>query len=193
MAITGKGTVDVNPGDAVFTANLQPHDHENRSAVPIAIVLAAVLVILTVALLAGIWRRRAAMFLAVLLVLGVVATINPLMNHWYFVGVRPAAMRGAGMLVPAAHRTFESDNLTGLAPGPYIERLTYRWLAPGESASVTGPAAIVILYGAAGVTTGDTMTDLSVQSVTIAGGVGATVQGGPPGARILVVEILPRG
>ena len=42
---------------------------------------------------------------AVLLVARTVATVNPLMNHWYFVGVRPAAMRGAAMPVPAGRRT----------------------------------------------------------------------------------------
>lgn len=192
MAITGKGTVDVNPGDAVFTANLLPHDHENRSAVPVAIVLAAVLVILTVALLAGIWRRRVAVLLAALLALGVVATIDPLMNHWYFVGVRPAAARGAVMPVPAGQRTFESANLTGLAAGPYIERLTYRWLASGESFAITGPAAIVVLDGQGSVTTEGKTTDLSARSgITIAAGADATVRAGPQGARILVVQLLP--
>jgi hypothetical protein len=152
------------------------------------------LVAVTVALVAGAWRRRAVVLLAVLVVLGVVATINPLMNHWYFVGVRPAAARGGGMLVPAAHRTFESENLTGLAAGPHIERLTYRLLASGESASVTGPAALVVLDGEGLVTTGGKTTDLSAQSgVTIAGGADATVQAGSPGARILVVQVLPGG
>src|SRR5205823_5310063 len=61
MAIAGKGTVDVGPGDAVFTANLQRHDHENRAAVPAAIVLAGLLIILTVVLVAGAWHRRAAL------------------------------------------------------------------------------------------------------------------------------------
>jgi quercetin dioxygenase-like cupin family protein len=192
MAITGKGTVEVNPGDAVFTANLQPHDHENRAAVPIAIVLAALLVILAVALVAGVWRRRMAFLLAGLLALGVVATIDPLMNHWYFVGVRPAAARGAVMPVPAGQRTFESENLTGLAAGPYIERLTYRWLASGESVAITGPAAIVVLDGQGSLSTGGKMTDLKAQSgATIVGGADATVKGGPQGARILVVQLLP--
>jgi quercetin dioxygenase-like cupin family protein len=192
MAITGKGTVDVNPGEAVFTANLQPHDHENRAAVPIAIVLAALLVVLAVALLAGVWRRRMAVLLAALLALGVVATIDPLMNHWYFVGVRPAAARGAVMPVPAGQRTFESENLTGLAAGPYVERLTYRWLASGESVAVTGPAAIVVLDGQGSVASEGKTTDLSAGSgATIAGGADASIKAGSQGARILVVQLLP--
>jgi len=50
MAIGG-GTVDVHAGDAVFLANQVRHDHENRAAVPGAIVLAVLLAGLTVA-----WR-----------------------------------------------------------------------------------------------------------------------------------------
>jgi hypothetical protein len=194
MAIAGKGTVDVGPSNAVFTANLQRHDHENRAAVPAAIVLAVLLVGLTVALVTGARRRRAVVLLAALLVLGVVATIDPLMNHWYFVGVRTAAARGAVMPVPAGHRTFESENLTGLAAGPYTERLTYRWLASGESARISGPAAIVLLDGQGSVTVGGRTTGLSAQSgVTIAGGADATVKAGSQGARILVVQVLPGG
>ena len=194
MAIAGRGTVDVGPGAAVFTANLQRHDHENRAAVPVAIVVAVLLVGLTVALVACAWHRRAVVLLAALLVFGVVATINPFMNHWYFVGVRPATARGAVMPVPSGERTYESENLTGLAAGPYTERLTYRWLASRESAGITGPAAIVVLDGQASVTVGGTTTGLSAQSgVTIAGGAGATVQAGSQGARILVVQVLPGG
>lgn len=191
IAIAGKGTLDVGPGDAVFTASLLSHDHENRAAVPAAIVLAVLLVGLTVALFAGPWRRRAVL-LAALLVFGVVGTINPLMNHWYFVGVRPAAQRGAVMPVPAAHRTYESDNLSALAAAPYSERLTYRSLASGESARISGPAAIVVLDGEGSVIVGERTTRLSGQSgVTIAGGVEATVQAGSQGARILIAQVLP--
>ena len=191
MAITGRGTVDVGPGDAVFTANLQRHDHENRAAVPTAILLALVLGGLTVALLAGAWRRRAVVLLAALLVLGVVATIDPLINHWYFIGVRPAAARGAVMPVPAGHRTYESENLTGLTSGPYVERLTYRSLDSGESTSLAGPAAILVLDGQVSVTTGGKTTGLSAQSgITVDGGAEATVKAGSQGARILVIQIL---
>ena len=191
MAITGRGTVDVGPGDAVFTANLQRHDHENRAAVPTAILLALVLVGLAVALLAGAWRRRAAVLLAALLVLGVVATIDPLINHWYFIGVSPAAARGAVMPVPAGHRTYESENLTGLTSGPYVERLTYRSLDSGESTSLAGPAAILVLDGQVSVTTGGKTTGLSAQSgITVDGGADATVKAGSQGARILVIQIL---
>jgi quercetin dioxygenase-like cupin family protein len=194
MAIAGRGMVEVRPGDAVFTANLQSHDHENRAAVPAAIVLAVLLVGLTASLLAGFLRRRAISLMAALLVLGVVATIDPLMNHWYFVGIRPAAARGAVMPVPAGHRTYESQNLTGLAAGAHTERLTYRWLASGESAGITGPAAIIVLDGQASVTVGGGTTGLSAQSgFTIAGGADAAVQAGSQGARVLVIQVLPGG
>jgi hypothetical protein len=192
MAIAGRGTVDVGPGDAVFTANLQRHDHENRAAVPAAIVLTVLLIVLTVALVAGVWRRRAAVLMAALLVLGVIATIDPLMNHWYFVGVRPAVARGAVMPVPAGHRTYESENLTAVAAGPYTERVTYRWLASGDSFRLNGPAAIVVLDGQVSVTTGGATTGLHAQSgATIAGGVEATVQAVSGSARIVVVQLLP--
>jgi hypothetical protein len=192
LAITGRGTVDVGPGDAVFTASLQRHDHENRAAVPAAIVLALVLIGLTVALVGGVWRRRAGVLLAALLVLGVVATIDPLINHWYFVGVRPAAQRGLVMPVPAGYRTYESENLTGLEAGPYIERLTYRTLDSGESTSLAGPAAIVLLDGQGSVTTGGKTTGVSAPSgITIAVGADATFKAGSQGARIMVVQVLP--
>ena len=192
IAIAGKGTLDVGPGDAFFTAGLLSHDHENRAAVPAAIVLAVLLVGLTIALLTGVWRRRAVFLLAALLVFGVVGTINPLMNHWYFVGVRPAAQRGAVMLVPAAHRTYESENLSSLAAAPFTERLTYRRLASGESARLSGAAALVVLDGEASVTVGGSTTGLSAQSgFTIAGGEDATVRAGSQGARILIVQVLP--
>ena len=194
MSTAGKGIVEVSPGDAVFIAANQLHDHENRAAVPAAIVLAVLLVILAAALAAGAWRRRAVVLLAALLVLGVVATINPLMNHWYFVGVRPAAARGAVMPVPAGHRTYESENLTVLAAGPYTERLSYRWLASEESARLSGPAAIVLLDGQASVATGEGTVPLPAQSgVTIGGGAETTVQAGSQGARILIVQVLPAG
>jgi quercetin dioxygenase-like cupin family protein len=194
MAIAGKGTVEVRPGEAVFTASLQSHDHENRAALPAAIVIAVLLVGLTATLLSGFLRRRAVVLLAALLCLGVVATIDPLMNHWYFVGVRPATAHGAVMPVPAGHRTYESLNLTGLAAGPHTERLTYRWLASGESAGFTGPAAIIVLDGQGSVTVGGGTTSLSAQSgITIAGGANATVQAGWQGARILLIQVLAGG
>jgi hypothetical protein len=161
--------------------------------VPAAIVLAGLLIILTVALVAGAWRRHAAVLLAALLVLGVVATIDPLMNHWYFVGVRPAAARGAAMPVPAGHRTYESENLTAVAAGPYTERLTYRWLASGESFRLGGPAGIVVLDGQVSVTIGGVTTGLHAQSgATIAGDAEATVQAVSGSARIVVVQLLPK-
>ena len=96
------------------------------------------------------------------------------------------------MLVPAAHRTYESENLTGLAAGPYVERLTYRSLESGESTSFAGPAAIVILDGQGSVTTGGKTTGVSAPSgITIAVGADATFKAGSQGARIMVVQVLP--
>ena len=98
------------------------------------------------------------------------------------------------MPVPAAHRAYESENLTGLAAGPYTERLTYRWLASGESARVGGPAAIVVLDGQGLVTAGGRTTGLSAQAgFTIPGGQDATIQAGSQGARIVVLQVLPGG
>ena len=184
--------VDVGPGEAVFTANQLPHDHENRAAVPYAIAGSLMLVGLIAALV--VLRRHvlAVPLIAASLVVGTVATVNPLMNHWYFVGVRPAAMRGAPMQVPAARRTYESENLIGLVTGPSVERLTHRRLGPGESVRVVGPAAIVVLDGQASVLADGRTTGLSAQSgATIAGGMEATIQAGSGRPRVLVVEVLP--
>ncbi len=194
MAVQGNGVIDVGPGDAVFTAALQSHDHENRAAVPLAIVLALVLLGLAVSLVARNGRRAAVVLTGALLVAGSVATIDPLMNHWYFIGVRPAAQRGALMPVPAGHRTYESLNLAGLRSGPYVERLTSRRLGSGQTAQFNGPGAIVVLDGQAAVTTSGQAADVSAQSgLTIAGGDVATVRAGSGDVWILVVELVARG
>ena len=106
-------------------------------------------------------RGPAVALVAVLLVAGTVATVNPLLNLWYFVGVRPAAMRGAAMPVPAGRRTDESENLTGLTGGPHVEQLTDRRLGAGDWVRVVGPAAIVVLDGQASITANGQATGLS--------------------------------
>ena len=194
MVMDTGSVLEVGPGDAVFTANLQIHDHENRAAVPFAIALALVVVGLTVALVLLQGRGLAVALMAALLVAGTVATVNPLMNHWYFIGVRPAAQRGALMPVPAGHRTYESENLTGLASGPFLERLTDRRLGSGESVHFVGPAAIVVLDGQVSVVVDGKTTGSSAQSgTTIAGGADVTIQSGSGAARVLVVQLLPGG
>ena len=194
MAAKGKWAINVGPGDAVFTEFNLVHDHENQAAILPAIVLAVVLLGLTVWLLVSRGRRPAVVLTAALLVAGTVATVDPLMNHWYFIGVRGAAMRGAGMLVPAAHRTFESQNLSGLGSGPYLERLTHRTLGPGESVLFSGPGAIVVLDGHASVTNGGRTTDLSAESgVTLAAGDQAEVRAASGTARVLAVELVRGG
>jgi hypothetical protein len=190
--VIGGNVVDVGPGGAVFTADQQLHDHENRAAVPFAIALVLIVAGLSVAFLLLQGRGPAVAVMAALLVAGTVATVNPLMNHWYFIGVRPAAMRGAVMPVPAGHRTYESENLTGLASGPYVERLTDRRLGAGDSVRVVGPAGIVVLDGQASITANGQTTGLSAASgMTIPGGTEATVQPGSASARVLLVELLP--
>jgi mannose-6-phosphate isomerase-like protein (cupin superfamily) len=190
MVIPGRGNVNVGPGDAVFLANQQAHDHENRSAVPVAIALAIILVGLSAVLVVRRGRPSALVLTAALLVAGTVATVDPFMNHWYFIAVRPDSQRGGVMPVPAGHRTYESQNLKGLQSGAYVERLTDRTLRSGESARFNGPAAIVVLDGQATVTSGGRTSDLSAQGgVTIGGGEEASVRAGSGGARVLVVEL----
>jgi hypothetical protein len=191
MVIAG-ANVDVGPGETIFLQNLQLHDHENRAAVPFAIALALVVVGMSVTLVFLRGRGPAVALMAMLLVAGTVATVNPLMNHWYFVGVRVAAQRGGAMPVPAGHRTYESQNLTGLASGPYVEQLIHRRLGAGETIRVVGPAAIVVLDGQAAVITDGGTAGLSAQSgMTIAGGAEATVRVESGTARVLVVQLLP--
>jgi quercetin dioxygenase-like cupin family protein len=191
--VIGGGIVDVGPGDAFFTAAQQPHDHENRAAIPFAIAFAVVVVGLTIGAVILHGRSPVAVALtATLLVAGTVATIDPLMNHWYFVGVRPAAMRGDPMPVPAGHRTYESENLTGLSSGPYVEQLTHRRLGVDDTIRVVGPAAIVVLDGQASVVTTAGTAGLAAQSgTTIVGGAEATVRAASGNARVLVVQLLP--
>lgn len=194
ISVAGKGFIDVGPGDAAFTGLLTLHDHENRAAVLPAIGLGLLLVGLTIAIRLLNGRRPAVVLLGVLLAAGAVATVDPLVNHWYFIGVRPTAQRGAVMPVPAGHRTYESQNLAGLQSGPYGERLTSRRLSSGKTAQFNGPGAIVLLDGQAVVTTGGQAADVSAQSgVTIAGGDVATVRASPGDAWILVVELVASG
>lgn len=190
MAIAGS-VVDVGPGDAFFTADNLLHDHENRAGVPIAIALAVAILGLSVALLVRPGRVAVAL-MAALLVAGTVASIDPVMNHWYFVAVRPAAARGAVMPVPAGHRTYESANLAGLGSGPYVERLTDQRLAVGGSVRVVGPAAVVVLDGGIGVIADGQQTSLSGQAgTTIASGTEVTIKSGSDGARVLILQLSP--
>jgi len=191
MAITGT-VVDIGPGDGFFIPNVVEHDHQNRAAVPIAVALALLIVGSTVALALGRGRPVAVPLLAVLLVAGTVATIDPFMNHWYFVAVRPGGQRGAAMPVPAGRRTYESETLTNLASWPHEERLFDQRLAPGASTGVSGPAAVVVLDGQVSVIFEGRPTALAAQAgVTVQGGTDATVQAGSGGARVLIVQLLP--
>lgn len=190
LSMDGK-LVNVGPGDAVFTENQALHAHENRAGVPLAIALGSLLVVLSIALLVG-GRRSAVGFMTALLIAGTIATIDPLMNDWYFIAVRPVAQRGAAMPVPAGHRTYESADLNGLPSGPVTERLTDRRLGSGDSIRVAGPAAIVVLDGQATVADGARETALHVRSgTTIGGGEEATVRSASGTTRVLVIQILP--
>lgn len=192
--VMGGNVIDVGPGGAIFTGDLVPHDHENRAAVPFAIALAVILVGLTVSLVVIRGRRQGVPLMAALLVTGTVAMVNPLMNDWFFIGIRPATARGGVMQVPAAHRTYESANLTGLASGPFVERLTDRRLASGDSVRVAGPAAVVVLDGSASVLMNGVSALLSGQSgTTVAGGIEAEVQSESGTVRVLIVQVLPAG
>ena len=147
---------------------------------------------LAVALVLRAGRRAADVLTAALLIVGAAATVDPLMNHWYFIAVRPAEQRGGVMPVPGGHRTYESDDLTGLATGAYLERMTNLALGPGGTARFTGPAAIVVLDGEASVTMDHRSPNLSAQQgATVAGGVEATVRARSAGARVLVTQVLP--
>lgn len=190
LSMDGK-LVDVGPGDAVFTEDQALHAHENRAGVPLAVALGILLVVLSIALLVG-GRRPAIGLMTALLIAGTVATIDPLMNDWYFIAVRPVAQRGAAMPVSAGRRTYESAVLSGLSSGPVIERLTDRRLGSGDSIRVAGPAAIVVLDGQATVADGGRETAVQVRSgTTIGGGEEATVRSMSGTARILVIQILP--
>jgi quercetin dioxygenase-like cupin family protein len=190
--VVGGNVVDVGPGDAVFTGDQLPHDHENRATVPLAIALAAIVVVLAAGL--TVWRGpgRGVPLMVVLLIAGTVATVNPFMNDWFFIGVRQATARGALMPVPAAHRTYESANLTGLVSGPYVERLTDRRIAPSESVRVGGPAAIIVLDGRASLAAEGGRTLLSARSgMTVAGGSEVVITSDSGSVRVLLVQLLP--
>jgi quercetin dioxygenase-like cupin family protein len=192
VAFAGGDTIEVGPGEALFTENNVLHGHENRAAIPLAIGLAFIVVGLAVVLVLGRGRGVAIPALVVLLVAGTVGTVNPLMNHWYFVAVRPVAARGAAMPVPAGHRTYESETLTGISSGPSLQRLTDRGLISGDSVRLLGPAAIIVLEGAASIAADGREMRLSAQSgATIPGGAEAKVESTSGSTRVLLVQVLP--
>lgn len=99
--------------------------------------------------------------------------------------------------MPAVRRTYESENLTGLASGPYVELVTHRLLGVGELVRVLGPAAIVVLDGHASIVVDgvDARTaGLSAQSgTTIAWGAEAMVRVESGSARVLIVQLVSPG
>jgi mannose-6-phosphate isomerase-like protein (cupin superfamily) len=85
-----------------------------------------------------------------LIVAGAVALWNPWANDWFFIGVRPAAARGAVMPLPNASRVYESQDLQGLSAGPYTETLGVITVPAGEQTTVEqepGPETFLVLSG----------------------------------------------
>lgn len=184
----GDGSREVGPGGIAFTPPLQLHSHENPGPVPWAIGLA----VLMLALLAAWTLRHAWFFAAAVLMVAAIAAGNPFMNHWYFIGVRPVAARGAAMPVPAGHRVYESASLVGLAGGPYIERVTEHVLAADETLEVSGPAAVVLVSGEASLGADDRIEILSSGSgATIAPSTKGAIRAGSSGSEVLLIELLP--
>lgn len=188
LRVPGDGLREVTPGKVAFIPPLELHSHENPGPVPWAIGLA----VLLLALLATWTWRHAWPFAAAVLIVASVATGNPFMNHWYVIGVRPVADRGAPMPVPTGHRVYQSASLVGLAAGPYTERVTERVLAKDQSLVLSGPAAVILVSGDASLDTGiETETLKPGSGATIAPGARESLRASASGCDLLLVELVP--
>jgi quercetin dioxygenase-like cupin family protein len=121
-------TLQLDAGDAGFMGALAIHSHENPTRAPAAALAVGLLVIglaLSAVSFTKIATKRSVMaaLTGVLIVAGAVALWDPWANDWYFIGVRPEAVRGGVMPLPNASRVYESPRLEGLSAGPYTETM----------------------------------------------------------------------
>ncbi len=157
IALAGGPTLRIEPGQAGFIGGVV-HTHENRQGGLPAVLLAVGLLGLGLGLvLTGYTRwsgkRTTVSVLSVLLfACGALALGNPGANEWIFIGVRPESARGSVMPLPDATRVYESPDLRGLSPGPYVETLEVITVAPDSRAAVSrepGAELLLVLAGGA--------------------------------------------
>jgi len=158
ISFHGGPTMELNTGQGGFMGGLVIHSHENRKDRAPAALLAAGLLALGL-ILSGISLRRFAATRAamaaltgLLIVAGAVALWNPWANRWFFIGVRPEAVRDGVMPLPNASRVYESPELEGLSPGSYTESLRLITVPAGGLATVQrepGPEMLLVLSGQA--------------------------------------------
>src|SRR5207249_5784038 len=150
-------TLRIEPGQAGFIGGVV-HTHENRQGGLLAILLAVGLLGLGLGLVitgSTRWsgkRTTVSVFAVLLLAGGALALGNPGANKWLFVGVRPVSARGSVMPLPNATRVYESQDLRGLSPGPYVETLEVITVAHGSQATVSrepGAELLLVLAGGA--------------------------------------------
>jgi quercetin dioxygenase-like cupin family protein len=157
-----ESTMELKDGEGHFIPALAVHTHENSANRLPAVVLAVglVLAVLVLVFAAVRYSSRAALVPALLVAIiagGALALWNPWQNEWFFLGMRPEAVRGAPMPLPNSSRTYESPTFSGVAPGPHTESLATTTVDPRgemEETDVPGPVVLLVLDGGAEVTVG---------------------------------------
>jgi quercetin dioxygenase-like cupin family protein len=155
ISFPGQPTHQVDAGEGGFMGALAIHSHENRNRVPAAVLAAGLLAMglaLSAVSLSRIAARRAAtaVLSGLLIVAGAVALLDPWVNDWFFIGVRPEAARGGVMPLPNASRVYESPDLESLSAGPYTETLRTIAIPAGGQTTVEqepGPETFLVLGG----------------------------------------------
>jgi quercetin dioxygenase-like cupin family protein len=155
ISFPGQPTHEVDAGEGGFMGALAIHSHENRNRVPAAVLAAGLLAMglaLSAVSLSRIAARRAAtaVLSGLLIVAGAVALLDPWVNDWFFIGVRPEAARGGVMPLPNASRVYESPDLESLSAGPYTETLRTITIPAGGQTTVEqepGPETFLVLGG----------------------------------------------
>ena len=152
ITFDGAQAIRIAPGEAGFIGTLAVHSHNNADdRLPSAAL--ALLIVALAAAVCLIWfrpARRAGRLLPVALVLliaaGAIGTWNPWSNDWLFFSVRAVGGRGAPMPLPTATRIYESPDLVGLPPGPYVQTLDEITVAAAGAIADVGSAGSGLLF-----------------------------------------------
>ena len=154
ISFPGQPTLELGDEMGGFMDALAIHTHENRNRWPSAVLavgLLAIAIVLSAVSLGSAARPAVvAVLLGLLIAAGALALWDPWANDWFFIGVRPEAVRGGVMPLPNASRVSESANLEDEPSGPYTETLRLVTVPAGGVTSVeaeAGPEAFVVLSG----------------------------------------------
>jgi quercetin dioxygenase-like cupin family protein len=170
------GTIRVGPDQAGLIGQQAVHSHSNgEDRLPTAIL--ALLLVALAGLACWIWLQPAqrgrllSIALVGVIALGAIATVDPWSNDWLFLSIRSVSNRGAPMPLPTASRRYESPDINGLPPGPYMQTLEELAVAPGAAPMDVGSVGASLLF----VRDGSIRAAVTGGSVVLIGAYGATL------------------